>query len=61
VKTVTQFNKGDRVEYQGQDNQRHTGEIRRIQGESPQARYTVRDEKTKAEEQVEEQKIERSL
>ncbi|MEV6295575.1 hypothetical protein AB0M41_35305 [Streptomyces sp. NPDC051896] len=61
METVTQFNKGDRVEYKGQDNQKHTGEIRRIQGESPQARYTVRDEKTKSEEQVEERKIERSL
>jgi len=56
-----QFNKGDRVEYKGQDNQRHTGEIRRVQGESPQARYTVRDESTNVEEQVEERKIERAL
>ncbi|WP_433130577.1 hypothetical protein [Streptomyces sp. CA-106110] len=56
-----QFNKGDRVEYKGQDDQKHTGEIRGIQGQPPQARYTVRDENTNVEEQVEERKIERQL
>ncbi|MGW4974695.1 hypothetical protein [Streptomyces mirabilis] len=56
-----QYNKGDRVEYKGQDQQKHTGEIRRVQGEPPQARYTVRDESTSVEEQVEEKQIDRSL
>ncbi|MGI5136618.1 hypothetical protein ACQEXA_18465 [Streptomyces sp. CA-106110] len=59
--TAMQFNKGDRVEYKGQDDQKHTGEIRGIQGQPPQARYTVRDENTNVEEQVEERKIERQL
>ncbi|MET7890634.1 hypothetical protein [Streptomyces mirabilis] len=56
-----QYNKGDRVEYQGQDNQKHMGQVKRIQGQPPQTKYTIQDETSDVEEQVEEQKIERRL
>jgi hypothetical protein len=56
-----QYNQGDRVQYQGQDNQKHTGQIQGIRGQEPKVKYTVRDEKTQMEEQIEEKQIDRTL
>lgn len=45
----------------GQDIQKRTGGIQRVQGRPPQVRYTVRDEQTNVEEQIEDRQIERAL
>ncbi len=54
-------NRGDRVQYKGPGLQKRTGGIQRVQGRPPQVRYTVRDEQTNVEEQIEDRQIERAL
>ncbi|MEU9213114.1 hypothetical protein AB0D27_35690 [Streptomyces sp. NPDC048415] len=55
------YAQGDRVEYKGQDNQKHTGQIQRVRGQEPNLKYTVRDEQTQTEEQIQETQIDRTL
>ncbi|WP_369248067.1 hypothetical protein [Streptomyces sp. R41] len=49
------------MQYKGQDKQKHTGQIQGVRGQEPNVKYTVRDEQTQTEEQIEERQIDRTL
>ncbi|GAA3371926.1 hypothetical protein GCM10020367_24700 [Streptomyces sannanensis] len=53
------YNKGDRVQYRGQDGQQHTGQIQDAKRSGQEMTYVVKDEQTNREERLSERQIER--
>jgi hypothetical protein len=55
------FKQGDRVEYRNQQDQSRQGRIERVQGSGQSAHYTIRDEQTAQQEDVQHSRIARRL
>ncbi|WP_371799099.1 hypothetical protein OG963_14860 [Streptomyces sp. NBC_01707] len=55
------YNQGQRVEYRNQQGEKAQGTIQAAQGSGQQTRYTVKNENSLREEQVQEKQIEREL
>ncbi|WP_158716108.1 hypothetical protein [Streptomyces sp. NRRL B-24720] len=55
------YRKGQHVEYRDRQDQLQQGEIRQTETSGPQVRYAVQNDKTKREEKISENQIEREL